>query len=558
VKPQCSPAFRLQEEKRYLMIKAIGPSNALALDGATTAGLVEPTRCSPVRLLIEAVYRQRWLFFFIVFAVIGATAAIIFLKKKQFESEMIFLVQASRSHSVISADKSAAVPQAQDVTEQHINSELRLLQSEDVIGAVVDPHWFDIPPKNRDAEQMQEHEDKIAAFLKHLKLESSNKANVITATFRAETPEAAAQALEQLSAAYLAKRRLITRPPGTSEFFAGETKRYKDAWDSANREMVDFQRANGLVSVPDLEEALSQQILTSESELRTAQASYAETNQRVQEASKVLSQIPERQSTQQRLTPNQGAIQQLQSLLVQLQNKRTGLLNRYQPTDRLVVEVDRQIKDTSAALTRMTEGRQSEDTTDVSPAWQQVRTGQVQAIVEKRAIRSRVESLTSDIAKLRKQLAEVQPLFLKYNELQEKVDQARNNFEVFSQKRDQSNIEDAMDEHKLVDIAIAETPTLNATQVVPKPLLYSVLGVLSALFLAASAVYFAESFRSTIATSRELSLASRYPVVATIPFESIGERSAGAAILSGEQAYVRRGRSGLVPVMQNMRDVQEP
>ena len=540
------------------MIKAIGPSNALALDGATTAGLVEPTRCSPVRLFIEAVYRQRWLFLFIVFAVIGATAAVIFLKKKQFESEMIFLVQASRSHSVISADKSAAVPQVQDVTEQHINSELRLLQSEDVIGAVVDPHWFDTPPKSRDAEQMQEHEEKIAAFLKHLKLESSNKANVITATFRAETPEAAAHALEQLSAAYLAKRRLITRPPGTSEFFAEETKRYKDAWDSANREMVDFQQANGLVSVPDLEEALSQQILTSENELRTAQASYAETDQRVHEATKVLSQIPERQSTQQRLTPNQGAIQQLQSLLVQLQNKRTGLLNRYQPTDRLVVEVDRQINDTSAALARMTEGRQREDTTDVSPAWQQVRTGQVQAIVEKRAIRSRVESLTSDIAKLRKQLAEVQPLFLKYNELQEKVDQARNNFEVFSQKRDQSNIEDAMDEHKLVDIAIAETPTLNSTQVVPKPLLYSVLGVLSALFLAASAVYFAESFRSTIATSRELSLASRYPVVAAIPLESLGERSAGAAILSGEQAHVRRGRSGLVPVMQNMRDVQEP
>jgi hypothetical protein len=181
----------------------------------------------------------------------------------------------------------------------------------------------------------------------------------------------------------------------------------------------------------------------------------------------------------------------------------------------------------------------------------------VQAIVDKRAIHSRVESLTSDIAKLRKQLAEVQPLFLKYNELQEKVDQARNNFEVFSQKRDQSNIEDAMDEHKLVNIAIAETPTLNFTQMAPRPLLYSVLGVLTALFLAASAVYFAESFRSTIATSRELSLASRYPVVATIPFESIGERRAGAAILAGDHAYVRKDRGELIQVMQNMHDAQE-
>jgi uncharacterized protein involved in exopolysaccharide biosynthesis len=539
------------------MIKAIGPSSSLALGSATTAVSIEPIRSSSVRLVIEAMYRQRWLFFLIVFALLGATAAVILLKKKQFQSEMIFLVQASRSHSVISADKSSAGAQVQDVTEQQINSELRLLESEDVIGTVVDPHWFDVSPQKRTAEQVQDHEEKIAAFLKHLTLETSNKANVITATFRAETPEAAALGLEQLSAAYLARRRLITRPPGTSEFFAAETKRYKDAWDSANKEMVDFQQANGLVSVPDMEEALSQQILTSENDLRTAQASFAETNQRVQEASKVLNQIPQRQATQQRLTPNQGAIEQLQSLLVQLENRRTELLNRYQPTDRLVVEIEHQIQNTSAALKRMTQGRQTEDTTDVSPAWQQVRTGQVQAIVDKRAIHSRVESLTSDIAKLRKQLAEVQPLFLKYNELQEKVDQARNNFEVFSQKRDQSNIEDAMDEHKLVNIAIAETPTLNFTQMAPRPLLYSVLGVLTALFLAASAVYFAESFRSTIATSRELSLASRYPVVATIPFESIGERRAGAAILAGDHAYVRKDRGELIQVMQNMHDAQE-
>ena len=541
------------------MVKALGPSNTLALSGAVAA--IPPVRPghSPMRLVIEAIYRQRWLFFLIMFAVVGATVALIVFKKRQFQSEMVFLVQASRSHSVISADKSSAGSQVQDVTEQQINSELRLLQSEDVVGAVVDPHWLAIPPQKRSPEEVQEHESKIDSFLKHLTLESTSKANVITATFRGESPEAASSALEQLSAAYLAKRRQITRPPGTSEFFAEESKRYRDAWNSANREMVAFQQANGLVSVPDEEEALNQEILTMENDLRTAQTSYSETDQRVSEAANLLGKIPERQATQQRLTPNQGAIQQLQSLLVQLQNRRAELLNRYQPTDRLVVEIDKQVENTTSALKRMTDGRQPEDTTDVNPAWQQIRTGQVQSIVEKRALRSRIESLTSDLAKLKNQLAEVQPLFIKYNELQEKVDQAKNNFEVFSQKRDQSNIEDAMDEHKLVDIAIAESPTLNYTQVAPKPLLYSVLGLLSALFLAGSAVYFAESFRSTIATSRELGLASQYPVVASIPLEAIGGRRVNPArlpVLTGDR-IVKTKRGDLITVMQNMQDVQE-
>jgi uncharacterized protein involved in exopolysaccharide biosynthesis len=435
---------------------------------------------------------------------------------------------------------------------------MQLLQSEDVIGAVVDPQWT---AEQKSADQIREHEAKIAAFAKRLKLESAHKANVIIATFRAGTPADAASALEQLSSAYLAKRKLISRPPGTSEFFAEETKRYKDVWDRANADLVKFQQANGLVSVPDQEEALTQQILTTENDLRAAQANSAETDQRVQEATRLVSQVPQRQATQQRLTPNQGAVEQLQAMLVTLQNRRTELLNRYQPTDRLVQEVDKQIGTTATALRRMNEGRLSEDTTDVNPAWQQLRTGQVQAIVEKKAIQSRIKSLQSDLANLHRQLDHIQPMFLRYNELQEQVEQARNNYETFSHKRDQSNIEDAMDERKLVNIAVAEYPTLNYSQIAPRPLLYMALGFITALFLAGSAVYFAESVRSTIANVRELAVASRYSVLAVLPFDSgmsrLNADVRGAPIISASERSLAQAGGTLIPAMQNMQDAPE-
>ena len=47
-----------------------------------------------------------------------------------------------------------------------------------------------------------------------------------------------------------------------------------------------------------------------------------------------------------------------------------------------------------------------------------------------------------------------------------------------------------MDEKKLVNISIAEYPTLNYSQVAPRPLLYMALGTMTAIFLACSAVYF--------------------------------------------------------------------
>ena len=53
----------------------------------------------------------------------------------------------------------------------------------------------------------------------------------------------------------------------------------------------------------------------------------------------------------------------------------------------------------------------------------------------------------------------------------------------------------------------------------PKPLLNAMLGAVTALFLGLCAVYVAEAGRNTVATPRELDVASRYPVLATLSAE---------------------------------------
>lgn len=541
------------------MTKQLGRAEPLALSGATS--LVQPGNYhSPIRIAIEGLFRQKWVFLGLVFLVLGAALAVTLLKHKQFKSEMQLLLQGSRTNAVISADRSAPTP-VQDVTEQQINSEIEVLQSEDVVGSVVDPQWNLAPQGTRSKAEVEAHESKIADFQKHLTVEASNKSNVITVTFKAGTPELASSMLNKLAVAYLAHRREINRPKGTSAFFAEETKRYKDVWDKASADMVDFQRQNGLVSVPDVEEALDQQIITTQNELRAAQTSLGESEQRVEASARLAAQVPERQPTQQRLSPNQGAIQQIQSVLLQLRNRRTELLTRFQPTDRLVTEIDKQIADSTQALARVEQARDKDDTTDVNPAWQQVRTGEVQAIVDKRAAQSRIASLQGDLAGLQAKLSQIQPLSLKFNELQERVDQARNNFEIFSQKRDQSNIEDSMDEHRLVNVAVVENPTISYQQIAPRPVLYMFLGTITALFLASSAAYLMESLRSTIATRRELALVSRYPVLATVPHEpeavDIGTDGLLAPTISAEQGSLGRAGRTLIPVIQNIDEARE-
>jgi polysaccharide biosynthesis protein PslE len=515
---------------------------------------------SPVRALADGFFRQRRLFAAVFVIVLLPVAVSMLMAKKQYRSETKFLLENNRSNAVITADRSAS-PGVTEITEQQINSELDILGSEDVIGAVADPNWATLPDyKKKSPEALKSHEQKLADFRKRLKIDPSRKSNVITVSLTAPSAAEATAALERFSTAYLAHRKLISRPSGTSSFFAEEAHRYQDAWQQANHQLVEFQQKYHLVSVPQTQETLSKAIASYEDDERSNGASLSELEGRLSESRHAAGVVPQRQKTQQRIISSQSSVDQMRSLLLQLQNKRTELLTRYTPKDRLVQEVDHQITDTTASLNAASAAKGSEDTTDINPEWQEVQSSLVEGRIERHALRAKSSSLKHNISALRKQLSRLQSLDVPFNALEEKADQARSNYELFAQKRDQAQIEDAMDERKLLNIAVAESPTSAFKPSSPKPLLSAALGLLTALFLASGTVYFAESSRTTVATARELESISRYPVLATAPYDAppTNEPPSGFRKWAVSKPERNPGRTrNMVPAMQKLRGIHE-
>jgi capsular polysaccharide biosynthesis protein len=76
----------------------------------------------------------------------------------------------------------------------------------------------------------------------------------------------------------------------------------------------------------------------------------------------------------------------------------------------------------------------------------------------------------------------------------------------------------AMAQQELVDVAIAERPTYSAKPYRPLVLANLSIGLFTALFLAFSAVFFAEIRRDTVATPHELEVISSAHVLATVPW----------------------------------------
>jgi hypothetical protein len=78
---------------------------------------------------------------------------------------------------------------------------------------------------------------------------------------------------------------------------------------------------------------------------------------------------------------------------------------------------------------------------------------------------------------------------------------------------------DAMNENRLLNVAVEQSPTFSLSPYRPKPIVDLALGGFTAMFLASFLVFFAEMGRGTIATGVEIERMSVFPVLATVPMD---------------------------------------
>jgi uncharacterized protein involved in exopolysaccharide biosynthesis len=487
---------------------------------AVSGSIITPLVGQPVfmaRAGIEGFFRRKTLFLLVASPVLMATILITLLTHKQYSSEMKFLVQNTRGNVMVTPERTSPTNIVSDVTEAQVNSELEVLNSHDVLDQVADEGWAKLPENQRTPAAVRQHEKRLIQFGKRLGAEIIRKTNVIRVSILADTPEKARSELERLSAAYLAEHRRLQRPIGASEFFKSEAERNRISWDEANRRLVDFQQEHQLLSLPDRESALEAEITEKERDLAATDTSLRELNTRLMASSRRLQELPKRHTTMERALPNQQSIERLNTLLVELENKRTGLLTGYKSSSRIVQELDQQIATTKAALSDAVSSAAHEETTDIDPVWQQVHTDYVKTGITRLVTAAHRAGVTAELHKTEQDLSRLKELTVQFNNLRARADELKGNYELYVQKRDQAQIEDAMDEQQLMNVGVAQQPTLSYLAERPKPLMNVLLGVVTSLILGLCAVYFAETGRHTIATPREMDRFSRYLVLATVP-----------------------------------------
>jgi protein tyrosine kinase modulator len=449
------------------------------------------------------------------------------LLPSKYQADTKLLVKRERADAVITPGEAAPVMFRDTVSEEELNSEVELIHSEDVLREVV--ITCGLNRKNSLLSFINygdSAEDKTAKAVAKLKAElivdPIKQTNVIDVMYSNQDPKLAAEVLSTLNKAYIRKHVAVERPAGQYEFFERETAQYKKALEEAEDRLREFSAQRGGVAPGLMRDLTIQKVNEFNSTLETTRSQLLETAKRIQALEKQAGSTPTRMTTQLRKTDDAQTLQTLKSTLTTLELKRTELLTKYQPTYPLVKEVDKELEDTRAALAKEESTPLHEETTDQNPTYTWVDSELAKARADMSSLQARAAATQAIVNLYTANARELDKSSLLYQDLVRTQKASEENYLLYLKKREEAQIADALDQTRILNVAVAQEPVVPRLRA-QSPWLFGLMGCLLAavvsLGLAFTLDYMDPSFRTPLEVFTELKI----PVLAAVPHQQSGK-----------------------------------
>lgn len=436
-------------------------------EGDRTRSLSQPI--PTLRDLAMVLFRRRRVFAW-VFVAVFAGAVWHAYSGTKYQANMKVLVRRGRAEAPVSTAVNAPLDLTRmAVTEEDLNSEVELLRDHEVLRKVVEQtgaggrDWFHFLHLRDGREQLTERAARRLA--RNLKVQPVKKTNLIAISYRAGDPRVAAKILRSLAAVYLEKHTEVHRQQGELSFFEQQTQESKRQLEESSRGLLSFTNSHGIVAAAQQRDMALEKLSELEAGQRLAGIEMAETRQRVSELEQMVAKLPERTTTQVRTSPNGELLKVLKENLLQLQLKRTQLLTKFEPSHRLVQEVERQIAEAEGAISTESTSLLREETTDKNGQYEWAKAELQRAQVQSKGLEARLAAMSSQAAAWRNMAAKLGEDAITQSDLLSTRNAAQESYLLYVKKREEARMNDALDARGIFNVAIAEQPVVPALPV---------------------------------------------------------------------------------------------
>jgi uncharacterized protein involved in exopolysaccharide biosynthesis len=473
-------------------------------------------------------FRQRRIFIVSFIAIsIGATAAL-FLHPK-YEAQMQLLVTMDRVDPVVTGEANS--PQGQllmGVSEEDLRSETELMKSPGLLSQVVEetglylpePRFFGLLAPHSISDQ---HEKDILVAQstielgKKLKIEPVRKTNLISVSYKSRYPELSTKVVRSLASHYLEKHAAVHRRPESFKFFEKQTQEFHERAIAAQERLQDFDIKGNVVAAQAEKQDVLQKLAEFQGTLGTTETEIADTASRLQALQRKEAGTPGRRVTTVRTADNGMSEGQIETTLLDLQLKYSEMKTKYAPEYGPLREVKTQIEQTERALTEAKRNLVREETQDLDPTHDWIQSELAKASVDLPALKSRQTATAQIVRQYRDAARKLDAQQVTQDALIRDAKVAEDNYLLYLRKMEEARISDALDEKKIVNVAIADPATV--------PVLPAGFGLIvnmliigcASLFVSVSLVFVADRFDPSFRTPDEVRAYLETSVLANLP-----------------------------------------
>lgn len=364
---------------------------------------------------------------------------------------------------------------------------------------------------------------KMAAlqFSRKLDISVVKESSVIELNYSHPRARVAVDALGQLIQGYMQFRSNVLMLP-RSELFMDQRDGFAQRLDQAEREIATFKQKSNISEFTDQRSLLLRQLAAVKSESMDNATRLREAEINLETLRRQLASLPKEVPLySDAMAVDSGGT--VRTILASLEARRNDLATKFTPNSRFLADIDEQIVKLRQALKTTAPAQSDTRRLGPNPIYDEVKADLLRKESTAAALRAKQVVLDEQIGQLTQQLDHFNSVEKEFNSLLLKRELLEKNLRIYSQKAEESQLEEEIDRQKVANVRIIEQPHTGEPRSMRFPIL--VFALLGSGVLALLAGFLKNMFREVMISPEDVQRTLGLPVLLSIAHKADLERS---------------------------------
>lgn len=503
--------------------------------------------------------RHRWVIALVAVATVAAAFVTVQLLTERYETVASVLVKVGRENAEVPATVDKGGVFTTGVRKEEINSEVQVLSSPSLIGAVVDRLGAEafLARPTRPAgvvaavkfyikegvrwgkrqvhsalvalnleKELNDRERAVVFIQDSLVVEPAKESDVIAIRMRTPDPALAGRVLETLLQLYRDEHIRLRREEDVLAVFEQEVQQRRVALEGLEAARQELRRKYGISSIPDQRLLLlrhAQELRTQQVTLENERAVVLAQQRQMQQR---LAALTEDLPTSQIVTPN-PSVHTIKERITNLLAQRAQMATRYAAGSEVLRNLDDEIGSLQRVLSDEKPTLVASTTSEANPLKRNFEQTIEQSAVRLAGIDASLTQLTTTAAEISERLRLLDAGEREIEQVERERKVAEENYLTYTKRGEEAYIDDQLGQSRIANISILQPPASSMQPVYPPKLLVVGLSVPFGLLLGFGFVLLREYFSDHINTPVDVETVEGVAYLETISLPD-GQREASS------------------------------